>query len=216
MRLPRAGTWAKQKIDWRAQHDDGSGGRGHMESAPRPRAQCRRHRQDHGATGAVDARLRRARVHVIPGARETFEQLRAGGLRRFIDGQRACAMMAGPARAAEQGYTPEHVVLGRNACGPSFTLMIYKACAELGVWRYRASSRLTTQRLALPKAAAGAFTVGVASGNALGLSPKLFRRSLHSSERAGSRRRARRCLTPAPTSPSIPWRTIPALHGQAE
>jgi beta-phosphoglucomutase-like phosphatase (HAD superfamily) len=89
---------------------------------------------------------------LIPGARETFDRLRKAGLRvASSTGYTREMMQPVLARAAEQGYLPEHVVCsGETPAGRPSPLMIYKACAELGVWPL---SR-------------------VASGNALGLSPE--------------------------------------------
>jgi phosphonoacetaldehyde hydrolase len=49
--------------------------------------------------------------------------------------------------------------------------MIYKACAELGVWPLSRVVKVDDAEVGIAEGkAAGAFTVGVASGNALGLS----------------------------------------------
>jgi phosphonoacetaldehyde hydrolase len=49
--------------------------------------------------------------------------------------------------------------------------MIYKACAELGVWPLSRVVKVDDAEAGIAEGkAAGAFTVGVASGNALGLS----------------------------------------------
>jgi phosphonoacetaldehyde hydrolase len=76
------------------------------------------------------------------------------------------------ARAAEQGYRPEHVVCsGETPQGRPTPLMIYKACAELGVWPLSRVIKVDDADVGIAEGkAAGAFTVGVASGNALGLS----------------------------------------------
>jgi phosphonoacetaldehyde hydrolase len=48
--------------------------------------------------------------------------------------------------------------------------MIYKACAELGVWPLSRVVKVDDAAVGIAEGkAAGAFTVGVASGNALGL-----------------------------------------------
>jgi phosphonoacetaldehyde hydrolase len=50
-------------------------------------------------------------------------------------------------------------------------LMIYKACAELGIWPLSRVVKVDDAEAGIAEGkAAGAFTVGVASGNALGLS----------------------------------------------
>ena len=76
------------------------------------------------------------------------------------------------ARAAAQGYVPEHVVCsGETPAGRPSPLMIYKACAELGVWPLSRVVKVDDAEVGIAEGkAAGAFTVGVASGNALGLS----------------------------------------------
>ncbi len=73
---------------------------------------------------------------LIPGARATFDRLRAAGLRvASSTGYTREMMQPVLARAAEQGYTPEHLVcMGETPKGRPSPLMIYKACAELGVW----------------------------------------------------------------------------------
>jgi phosphonoacetaldehyde hydrolase len=49
--------------------------------------------------------------------------------------------------------------------------MIYKACADLGVWPLSRVVKVDDAEVGIAEGkAAGAFTVGVASGNALGLS----------------------------------------------
>jgi phosphonoacetaldehyde hydrolase len=133
--------------------------------------------------GAVDALMARLaplmREHaartstLIPGARETFDQLRAAGLRVASSTGYTREMMAPVlARAAEQGYVPEHVVCaGETPVGRPSPLMIYKACAELGVWPLSRVVKVDDAAAGIAEGkAAGAFTVGVASGNELGLS----------------------------------------------
>src|SRR5580698_8496224 len=73
---------------------------------------------------------------LIPGARATFDRLRSAGLRvASSTGYTREMMQPVLARAAEQGYVPEHVVCsGETPAGRPSPLMIYKACAELGVW----------------------------------------------------------------------------------
>ena len=110
---------------------------------------------------------------LIPGARETFDRLRAAGLRVASSTGYTREMMAPVlARAAEQGYVPEHVVCaGETPVGRPSPLMIYKACAELGVWPLSRVVKVDDAEAGIAEGkAAGAFTVGVASGNELGLS----------------------------------------------
>jgi phosphonoacetaldehyde hydrolase len=110
---------------------------------------------------------------LIPGARETFEQLRSAGLRiASSTGYTREMMQPVLARAAEQGYVPDHVLCsGETPTGRPSPLMIYKACAELGVWPLSRVVKVDDAEAGIAEGkAAGAFTVGVASGNALGLS----------------------------------------------
>jgi phosphonoacetaldehyde hydrolase len=116
---------------------------------------------------------------LIPGARETFERLRAAGLRvASSTGYTREMMQPALARAAEQGYVPEHVVCsGETPFGRPSPLMIYKACAELGVWPLSRVVKVDDAESGIAEGrAAGVFTVGVASGNALGLSLEALQR----------------------------------------
>ena len=136
---------------------------------------------------------------LIPGARETFDQLRASGLRIASSTGYTREMMEPVlARAAAQGYVPEHVVCsGETPMGRPSPLMIYKACAELGVWPLSRVVKVDDAEVGIAEGnAAGAFTVGVASGNALGLSLEAFR-ALPASERAERVEAARQALLAA-------------------
>jgi phosphonoacetaldehyde hydrolase len=122
---------------------------------------------------------------LIPGARDTFERLRAEGLRvASSTGYTRDMMQPVLARAAAQGYTPEHLVCsGETPAGRPSPLMIYKACAELGVWPLSRVVKVDDAEAGIGEGnAAGAFTVGVASGNAVGLSLRAFE-ALPSAER---------------------------------
>ena len=110
---------------------------------------------------------------LIPGALQTFELLRAAGTRVGSSSGYTREMLEPVlAAAAAQGYTPEHVVCsGETPMGRPSPLMIYKACAELGVWPLSRVVKVDDGEAGIAEGkAAGAFTVGVASGNALGLS----------------------------------------------
>jgi phosphonoacetaldehyde hydrolase len=110
---------------------------------------------------------------LIPGARDTFERLRAAGLRVASSTGYTREMMEPVlTRAAEQGYTPEHLVCsGETPAGRPSPLMIYKACADLGVWPLSRVVKVDDAEAGIAEGkAAGAFTVGVTSGNAIGLS----------------------------------------------
>ena len=119
--------------------------------------------RDHAARASV----------LIPGARETFDRLRAAGL-RVASSTGYTRDMMGPVleRAAAQGYRPEHLVCsGETPAGRPSPLMIYKACAELGVWPLSRVVKVDDAEVGIAEGkAAGAYTVGVASGNAVGLS----------------------------------------------
>ena len=133
---------------------------------------------------------------LIPGARETFNRLRAAGLRVASSTGYTREMMEPVlARAAEQGYVPEHVVCsGETPAGRPSPLMIYKACAELGVWPLSRVVKVDDAEVGIAEGkAAGAFTVGVASGNALGLSLEALQ-ALSPSERASRIDSARQAL----------------------
>jgi phosphonoacetaldehyde hydrolase len=110
---------------------------------------------------------------LIPGARATVERLRDAGLRvASSTGYTRDMMEPVLERARAQGYAPEHVVCsGETPAGRPSPLMIYKACAELGVWPLSRVVKVDDAEAGIAEGnAAGAFTVGVASGNLLGLS----------------------------------------------
>jgi phosphonoacetaldehyde hydrolase len=122
---------------------------------------------------------------LIPGARATFDRLRSAGVRvGSSTGYTREMMVPVLARAAEQGYVPEHLVCaGETPEGRPSPLMIYKACAELGVWPLSRVVKVDDAEAGIAEGkAAGAFTVGVASGNAIGLSLEALR-ALPSAER---------------------------------
>jgi phosphonoacetaldehyde hydrolase len=136
---------------------------------------------------------------LIPGARQTFESLRAAGIRVASSTGYTREMMAPVlVRAAAQGYVPEHVVCsGETPAGRPSPLMIYKACAELGVWPLSRVVKVDDAEVGIAEGnAAGAFTVGVASGNALALSFEELQ-ALSPSERAGKLGDAREALSDA-------------------
>jgi phosphonoacetaldehyde hydrolase len=136
---------------------------------------------------------------LIPGARQTFDALRAAGLRVASSTGYTHEMM-GPvlARAAEQGYIPEQVLCsGDTPEGRPTPLMIYKACAELGVWPLSRVVKVDDTEVGIAEGrSAGAFTVGVASGNTLALSLEALR-ALPAPERARRLAAARQALLEA-------------------
>jgi phosphonoacetaldehyde hydrolase len=122
---------------------------------------------EHAATAAT----------LIPGARETFEKLRARGLKVASSTGYTRAMMSEVlVRASAQGYVPQHVVCaGETPAGRPSPLMIYKACAELGVWPLSRVIKVDDAEVGIAEGkAAGVLTVGVVSGNTLGLSLEAF------------------------------------------
>jgi phosphonoacetaldehyde hydrolase len=136
---------------------------------------------------------------LIPGARDAFDRLRAAGLRvASSTGYTRDMMEPVLSRAAAQGYVPEHLVCsGETPAGRPSPLMIYKACADLGVWPLSRVVKVDDAEVGIAEGkAAGAFTVGVASGNALGLSLAAFQ-ALPSSERASRIDTARQVLLAA-------------------
>jgi phosphonoacetaldehyde hydrolase len=137
---------------------------------------------------------------LIPGARETFDRLRAAGIRVASSTGYTREMMAPVLkRAAEQGYLPEHLVCsGETRAGRPSPLMIYKACAELGVWPLSRVVKVDDAEVGIAEGqAAGAFTVGVAaSGNAVGLSLEAWQ-ALTPQERDSRAEQARRRLLAA-------------------
>jgi phosphonoacetaldehyde hydrolase len=124
---------------------------------------------------------------LIPGAARTAAALRAAGV-RVASSTGYTREMMGPVliRAAAQGYAPEHLVCANETPqGRPSPLMIYKACAELGVWPLSRVVKVDDAEAGIAEGrAAGCFTVGVAaSGNGIGLSRVLFA-ALEPDERA--------------------------------
>ncbi len=137
---------------------------------------------------------------LIPGAAATVQALRGRGL-KIASSTGYTREMMGPvlARAAEQGYAPDHVVCaGETPQGRPSPLMVYKACAELGVWPLNRVVKVDDAEAGVAEGrAAGCFTVGVAaSGNAVGLSLGAFR-ALDDAERAHRVAKARASLMKA-------------------
>ena len=111
---------------------------------------------------------------LIDGARATVDALRAAGLRVASSTGYTREMMEPVLeRAAAQGYVPDHLVCsGETPQGRPSPLMIYKACAELGVWPLSRVVKVDDAEAGVAEGrAAGCVTVGVAaSGNGVGLS----------------------------------------------
>jgi phosphonoacetaldehyde hydrolase len=119
-----------------------------------------------------DQAARAARL--IDGARYAVEALQAEGIKVGSSTGYTREMMAPVLReAAAQGYVPDHVVCsGETPAGRPTPLMIYKACAELGVWPLSRVVKVDDTEAGVAEGrAAGCFTVGItASGNGVGLS----------------------------------------------
>jgi phosphonoacetaldehyde hydrolase len=156
---------------------------------------------------------------LIEGARETVERLRAAGL-IVASSTGYTREMMGPvlARAASQGYEPAHLVCsGETPVGRPSPLMIYKACAELGVWPLSRVVKVDDAEAGIAEGrAAGAFTVGVASGNALALSLEAYR-ALAPQERQSRLEAARQSLLDAGADLAIDSvaELVPALERAA-
>jgi len=139
-------------------------------------------------------------AELIPGAAQTVAALRAAGLRVASSTGYTREMMAPVLiRAAEQGYAPDHLVCaGETPEGRPSPLMIYKACAELGVWPLSRVVKVDDAEAGIGEGrAAGCFTVGVsASGNATGLSATALA-ALSSGDRSERLARAAANLTAA-------------------
>jgi phosphonoacetaldehyde hydrolase len=111
---------------------------------------------------------------LIDGARSAVEALHAEGIKVGSSTGYTREMMAPVLReAAVQGYVPDHLVCsGETPAGRPTPLMIYKACADLGVWPLSRVVKVDDTEAGVAEGrAAGCFTIGVsASGNGVGLS----------------------------------------------
>jgi phosphonoacetaldehyde hydrolase len=112
-------------------------------------------------------------AELIPGAAATVAALRAAGIKVGSSTGYTREMMAPVlARAAAQGYAPDHLVCANETpVGRPSPLMIYKACAELSVWPLSRVVKIDDAEAGVAEGrAAGCFTIGVsASGNGVGL-----------------------------------------------
>jgi phosphonoacetaldehyde hydrolase len=113
-------------------------------------------------------------ARLIDGVRAAVETLQAEGIKVGSSTGYTREMMTPVLReAAAQGYVPDHLVCsGETPAGRPSPLMIYKACAELGVWPLSRVVKVDDTEAGVAEGrAAGCFTVGVAaSGNGVGLS----------------------------------------------
>ncbi|MDQ1154372.1 phosphonoacetaldehyde hydrolase [Brevundimonas sp. SORGH_AS_0993] len=157
-------------------------------------------RTAHGATpdfGAVERvmtelqtpmiRMARETADLIPGGVDVVARLRQEGLKiASCTGYTREMMQAILPRAADQGYAPDLVVCAHEtAQGRPSPLMIYKACADLGVWPLSRVVKVDDAEVGVAEGRnAGCFTVGVAaSGNLTGLTAQGLA-ELDSDERA--------------------------------
>jgi phosphonoacetaldehyde hydrolase len=133
-----------------------------------------------------DQAARAARL--IDGARATVDTLRKQGIKVASSTGYTREMMLPVLReSAAQGYVPDHMVCsGETPTGRPSPLMIYKACAELGIWPLLRVVKVDDTEAGVAEGrAAGCFTVGVtASGNGIGLSQEALR-ALPAADRAG-------------------------------
>ena len=154
---------------------------------------------------------------LIAGARQTFDGLRGLGIRvASSTGYTRDMMEPVLAQAAAQGYTPELVVCaGETPRGRPTPLMIYKTCVDLGVWPLSRVVKVDDAEAGIAEGkAAGAFTVGVASGNALGLPLKTLQ-AMPASEQTARLAAAREVLLAAGADLAIDSVAdlLPALEG---
>jgi len=115
---------------------------------------------------------------LIPGAAATVAELRRLGI-KIASSTGYTRQMMGPVvtRAAEQGYAPDHLVCANETpAGRPTPLMIYKACADLGVWPLSRVVKVDDSEAGVEEGRnAGCFSVGLAaSGNGLGLSLEAY------------------------------------------
>jgi len=113
-------------------------------------------------------------AQLIEGAKATIDALRKQGVKVASSTGYTREMMQPVLReAARQGYVPDHLVCsGETPTGRPTPLMIYKACAELGVWPLSRVVKVDDTEAGVAEGRnAGCFTVGLAaSGNSVGLS----------------------------------------------
>ena len=117
-------------------------------------------------------------AQLIPGAAETFAELRRLGVRIGSGTGYTREMMSQILpRAAEQGYAPELVVCaGETPSGRPAPLMTWKALIELDAWPASACIKVDDAPVGIEEGKlAGCWTVGIsASGNGVGLDRESF------------------------------------------
>ncbi len=123
-------------------------------------------------------RLAGETADLIPGAAAATAHLREQGLKiASCTGYTRDMMQAILTRAAVQGYAPDLVVCAHETPeGRPSPLMIYKACADLGVWPLSRVVKVDDAEVGIAEGRnAGCFTVGVAaSGNLAGLTAQVL------------------------------------------
>jgi phosphonoacetaldehyde hydrolase len=148
-----------------------------------------------------------AAAELVPGAADTVAALRAAGLKVASSTGYTREMMSPVlSRAAAQGYAPDHLVCADETCqGRPSPLMIYKACAELGVWPLSRVVKVDDAPAGIAEGrAAGCFTVGVSvSGNGVGLSRSALE-ALEADDREARIQASGRSLTEAGADLVIP------------
>jgi phosphonoacetaldehyde hydrolase len=139
-------------------------------------------------------------AQLIAGARALIETLRGAGIKVGSSTGYTREMMAPVLReAARQGYSPDHLVCsGETPAGRPTPLMIYKTCAELGIWPLSRVVKVDDTEAGVAEGrAAGCFTVGIsASGNQVGLSQAALH-ALPAPERVARIKAAERSLRAA-------------------
>ena len=139
-------------------------------------------------------------AQLIPGAAKVAADLRAAGLKvASSTGYTRDMMQPVLIRAAEQGYAPDHLVCaGETPQGRPSPLMVYKTCAELGVWPLSRVIKADDAEAGIAEGrAAGCFTIGLAaSGNGIGLSLEAYQ-ALDRADREERLKRVRASLMAA-------------------
>ena len=139
-------------------------------------------------------------AQLIEGARSAVDALRAAGIKvASSTGYTREMMLPVLQAAAAQGYIPDHLVCsGETPQGRPTPLMIYKACAELGVWPLSRAVKVDDTEAGVKEGrVAGCFTVGIsASGNEVGLSREALS-ALPAEDRSARIAGAERCLRAA-------------------
>jgi phosphonoacetaldehyde hydrolase len=145
-----------------------------------------------------DQAARAARL--IDGAKSTIDALRLQGIKIASSTGYTRDMMQPVLReAAQQGYVPDHLVCsGETPTGRPTPLMIYKACAELGIWPLQRVVKVDDTEAGVAEGRnAGCFTVGLAaSGNSIGLTQQALA-ALPAEDRSGRLAAAKQALLAA-------------------